>query len=428
MITFYADVVADNLADPHITNRYLCQNINTSEDREQDFTGHAQLDFSVFKYIKQPVEFLTFDKYQSGQNVVAIGLHGGWNTEKLAKIKSWFVSDSVRQRAWLDPNCLILLDYSEEGFTTEVFDDLWLWIQENNLVDRVLYVSSSYNVTGQYREWCRLARLGENMRTAWYGFFPNWLLRDHGALTITTGQAAWNNAKRFMCLNRRPHPHRILLTTLLEYFKILDQGAVSLPKHFNEKEITWQPKDWDIVYQWNQLQYRANGHMEYLQSSFERLYCQLPLIADTDIFSTNYALDLNKDFYQDYPINVVSETLFFTNATFASEKIWKPMLMQQIFFIMAAPGYLQDMRDMGFATFDPYIDESYDLVLDPLERACEMVASLRSVVTLSDLKFQRLLYQCQERVEHNKNLLCDKTKLERLINSQVAAAIEQSWY
>lgn len=428
MITFYADVVANNLKDPHISNRYLCQNINEFTDREQDFTGHAQLDFSVFGYIKQPVQFLTFDQYAPGQNVVAIGLHGGWNTAKLAKIKSWFVSDAQRLQAWLDPNCVIVLDYSEEGFTTEVFDDLWTWIQDNNLVDRVLYVSSSYNVSGQYREWCRLQRQGENMRAVWYGFFPNWLLRDHGALTISTGKAQWNNHKRYMCLNRRPHPHRILLTALLEYFQILDRGAVSLPKHFDEKEIVWKPQDWDIPYQWNLLQYRANGYLEYLQPSFERLYCQLPLIADTNVFSTNYALDLNRDFYQDYPINVVSETLFFTDATFASEKIWKPMLMQQIFFIMAAPGYLEDMRDMGFATFGPYIDESYDSVLDPLERACEMVASLKSVVELSDLKFQRLLYQCEERVVHNKNLLCDKVKLEAMINSKVAEAIEQSWH
>lgn len=427
MITFYADTVADNLVDPHISNRYLHQNINLTNDAEQDFTGHAQLDFSVFGYINEPVQFLTFDKYKSGRNVVAIGLHGGWTSNKLTKIKSWFMSNSHRQQAWTDPNCLILLDYSEEGFTTEVFEDLWTWIQDNNLIDRVLYVSSSYNVSGQYREWCRLEHLGENMRAAWYGFFPNWLLRDHGELTIATGKAKWNNHKRYMCLNRRPHPHRILLTTLLEYFQVLGQGAVSLPKHFDEKEIVWKPQDWDIPYQWNLLQYRANGYLEYLQPSFERLYRQLPLIADTEVFSTNYALDLNRDFYQDYPINVISETLFFTTATFASEKIWKPMLMQQIFFIMAAPGYLKDMQDMGFATFDPYIDESYDSVLDPLERACEMVASLKSVVELSDLKFQRLLYQCEERVIHNKNLLCDKAKLEAMINSRVANAIEHSW-
>lgn len=428
MITFYADTVADNLVDPHISNRYLHQNINLTNDVEQDFTGHAQLDFSVFGYINEPVQFLTFDKYKSGRNVVAIGLHGGWTSNKLTKIKSWFMSNSYRQQAWSDPNCVILLDYSEEGFTTEVFEDLWTWIQDNNLIDRVLYVSSSYNVSGQYREWCRLEHLGENMRAVWYGFFPNWLLRDHGSLTITAGKAKWNNHKRYMCLNRRPHPHRILLTTLLEYFQVLGQGAVSLTKHFDEKEIVWKSQDWDIPYQWNLLQYRANGYLEYLQPSFERLYRQLPLIADTEVFSTNYALDLNRDFYQDYPINVISETLFFTTATFASEKIWKPMLMQQIFFIMAAPGYLKDMQDMGFATFDPYIDESYDSVLDPLERACEMVASLKSVVELSDLKFQRLLYQCEERVVHNKNLLCDKTKLEAMINSRVAGAIEHSWH
>lgn len=427
MITFYADAVADNLADPHITNRYLYQNINLTNAVEQDFTGHAQLDFSVFDYIKQPVQFLTFDQYTPNQNVVIIGLHGGWNTAKLVKIKSWFMSNSYRQQAWSDPNCMILLDYSEEGFTTEVFEDLWPWIQQNNLVDRVLYVSSSYNVTGQYREWCKQKKLSQNMQSTWYGFFPNWLLRDHGSLTLLPGKAAWNNNRRYMSLNRRPHPHRILLATLLEYFQVLDQGSVSLPHHFNEQEIVWQHTDWDIPYQWNQLQHRTNGYLAYLQPSFEHLCSKLPLVADTDVFSTNYALNLNRDFYQQYPINVVSETLFFSGSTFTSEKVWKPMLMQQIFFVMAAPYYLKDLQDLGFATFGPYIDESYDQILDPLERAYEMVASLKNVVMLPDSKFQQLLNQCQERVLHNKNLLCDSARLEHMINHRVAVAIEQFW-
>jgi len=428
MITFYADTIADNLTDPHITNRYLHQNITLNNGTEQDFTGHAQLDFSVFSYITEPVQFLTFDKYKPGQNVVAIGLHGGWINNKLTKIKSWFMSNPHRQQAWSDPNCMILLDYSEEGFTTKVFEDLWTWIQDNDLTNRVLYVTSSYNVRGQYKEWCRLKNLSENMRAAWYGFFPNWLLRDHGASTVITGKAGWNNNNRYMCLNRRPHPHRILLTTLLEYFQILDKGAVSLPKQFAEKEIPWKPLDWDIPYQWNILQHRANGYLEYLQPSFKQLYHKLPLVADTDIFSTNYALDLNVDFYQQYPINVISETLFFSTATFTSEKIWKPMLMQQIFFIMAAPYYLEDLHDMGFATFEPHIDESYDSILDPLERAHEMVASLKSLLMLSDLKFQQLLIQCQERVLHNKNLLYNSSRLEHMINHRAAAAIEQLWH
>ena len=427
MITFYGDTVADNLNDPHISNRYLCQLILNPVDEHQHFTGHAQLDYSVFKYVNDGVEFVPFANYQSGKNVVAIGLHGGWTVTKLDLIKQWFLSDRDRTRAWRDPRCLIMLDYSEEGFTTELFEDLWVWIQHNQLEDRVLYVSSSYNVDQLYKEWCHFAKKHDNMRTSWYGFFPNWLIKDHGKNSLLTTTAQWTTDKRYMCLNRRPHPHRILLTTLLQRFKIIDQGAVSMPKHFDEKEVLWKPMDFDIRYQWNLLQTRANGFIDYLDVDFEELYTRLPLIADTDVFSTNYALILNTDYYKDYPINVISETLFFSAATFASEKIWKPMLMEQIFFVMAAPFYLQSMREMGFQTFDPFIDETYDTILEPLDRATEMVRSLKKVIKLDDKGFQQLLDNCKPILKHNKQLLNDPVSLETAINQRVADAIDKTW-
>ena len=427
MITFYGDTVADNLNDPHISNRYLCQLILNPVDEHQHFTGHAQLDYSVFKYVNDSVEFVPFANYQSGKNVVAIGLHGGWTVTKLDLIKQWFLSDHDRTRAWRDPRCLIMLDYSEEGFTTELFEDLWVWIQHNQLEDRVLYVSSSYNVDQLYKEWCHFAKKHDNMRTSWYGFFPNWLIKDHGKNSLLTTTAQWTTDKRYMCLNRRPHPHRILLATLLQRFKIIDQGAVSMPKHFDEKEVLWKPMDFDIRYQWNLLQTRANGFIDYLDVDFEELYTRLPLIADTDVFSTNYALNLNTDYYKDYPINVISETLFFSAATFASEKIWKPMLMEQIFFVMAAPFYLQSMREMGFQTFDPFIDETYDTILEPLDRATEMVRSLKKVIKLDDKGFQQLLDNCKPILKHNKQLLNDPESLETAINQRVALAIDKTW-
>jgi hypothetical protein len=200
-----------------------------------------------------------------------------------------------------------------------------------------------------------------------------------------------------------------------------------MPKHFDEKEVIWKPMDFDIRYQWDLLQTRANGFIDYLNEDFEELYHRLPLIADTDVFSTNYALNLNTDYYKDYPINVISETLFFSAATFASEKIWKPMLMEQIFFVMAAPFYLQSMREMGFQTFDPFIDETYDTILEPLDRATEMVRSLKKVIKLDDKGFQQLLDNCRPILKHNKQLLNDPVTLETVINQRIARAIDKTW-
>lgn len=428
MITWYADKIPTHEYDGPVWNRFLEQHID-SEDY-QHFTTHPQIDSCVFKFAKQTHQIKTFDNYAAGeQNVVVIGLHGGWTPKKLKYIKQWFTSDPNRLKAWDDEQCKIIIDYSEEGFTTEVFVDIWGWIEQNNLVDRVLYVSSSCNVNELYQEWCQQEHILRNMETVWYGFFATWLLRDR-IMCLNFNQlpqASYTGNKRYMCLNRRPHPHRILLLTLLERFKLIEHGAVSMPKHFVELDIQWEKEAWDIPYQWQCLKDRFLGHIDALENNFQSMYNKLPIIADTDDFAFNYALNINEDYYKEFPINVISETLFFSAATFASEKIWKPILLGQIFIVMAAPLYLRSLRKLGFKTFAPYVDEEYDLMMDPVERALGVARTIKKIIALSEEEFLQLLEDCKPAIEHNRRLLQDQDQMEKLVSNALIRTIEKLW-
>lgn len=430
-IIWYGDYIAPDFGDENLWNRYLEQHIDNYVDDVQHFTGQPQVDSASFRYFSHKLEFKTFDEYLPGyQGLIIIGLHGGWSLLKLQLIKSWFLSDANRTLAWNDSQCQIVLDYSEEGFTTEVFPELWTWIEDNNLQERILYVSSSCNVSSLYSVWCMKHRINANMRATWYGFFTNWIIRDREMCRIRheLPNAEWQpGSKRFMCLNRRPHPHRILLTALLERFNLIEHGAVSMPLDFYEPEVTWQDDDFDTKHQWHHLKERFNGSLDSLEPDFQRMYAKLPLVADTDNFGINYALNLNSDFYKDYPINVISETLFFSEATFASEKIWKPMLLGQIFIVMAAPFYLQSIRKLGFKTFSPWINEEYDLIDDPVDRAVELVKTIKSITKLSDSEFGVLLEKCRPVLEHNKQILLDFSAINKLVSKQVVEAIEEHW-
>ena len=427
MITWYADIVTADFEDPNLCNRFLEQHIQSGPN--QHFTTHPQLDSTIFKLCKKPYEFKPFSEYTIGNNLVVIGLHGGWTVDKLTFIKSWFQNDPNRLMAWNDPSCRIVLDYSEEGFTTELFEDLWYWIAENELSNRVLYISSACNVKDLYNEWCQQECLYRNMDVAWYGFWVTWLLgrRRRCGMSSELPMATYTGQHRYMCLNRRPHPHRILLLTLLDRYNLIKNGAVSMPRNFDEVEINWDTDLWDIPHQWEKLKDRFNGHIDALEDNFQNMYKQLPLIADTENFAFNYALNINDNYYKDFPINVISETLFFSAATFASEKIWKPILMGQIFIPMAAPLYLQSLRELGFKTFSPYVDEEYDLMMDPIERAFGIVKSLKKIMLLDEVEFVKLLNDCNPILQHNQHLLQDKTKMENLISKRVVAKIESEW-
>lgn len=437
MITWYGDEIAMDLGDPNIRNYYLTQHIHNNVNDVQHFTGQPQIDFAIFKYFNEQVEFKPFDQYAPGKSIVAIGLHGGLHPLKLQLIKEWFHSSTHRLQAWNDPDCNILIDYSLEGFTDEYFPELWKWINENNLADRVLYVNGACNLTDLYNNWCSKQKCAPNMQTAWYGFFTNWLINDRISIKVKGEYSNINGAlpmaklgesgKRYISLNRRPHPHRILLSTLLERKGIIEQGAVSMPMEFSEAEVQWDKEHWDLNHQWFLLNERFNGRLTYLDPAFKSLFAKLPLVADTTDFSTNHAMNLNVDFYENFPINVVTETLFFTDAAFTSEKIWKPMLLGQIFLVMASPFYLQALQDLGFKTFAPYINEEYDTINDPLERANALANSLKDVVKLSNAEFLTLLENCKDIILHNREIVVDQERLTKLVSTYVVDLIENSW-
>ena len=64
--------------------------------------------------------------------------------------------------------------------------------------------------------------------------------------------------------------------------------------------------------------------------------------------------------YVDTVCSIVSETNDNDYEVFMTEKIWKPIMAQHVFVVHGNYLYLQQLREMGFKTFDQFWDESYD--------------------------------------------------------------------
>ena len=69
----------------------------------------------------------------------------------------------------------------------------------------------------------------------------------------------------------------------------------------------------------------------------------------------------NKTHYIDSYLHITSETQFNTSGTpFMSEKTWRPILNLQPFIYVGNHLALNMLHELGFKTFHPFIDESYD--------------------------------------------------------------------
>jgi hypothetical protein len=114
-------------------------------------------------------------------------------------------------------------------------------------------------------------------------------------------------------------------------------------------------------------------------------------------------------------VSVIAETESDSDCFFLSEKTAKPLLLGQPFIMFNGHNSLKILRDFGFKTFSPWIDESYDNIANGSKRA---VAVAHSAIQFSQLpKEIQLQYflEMQPILQHNRLLSLNKTWLMKNI-------------
>ena len=131
--------------------------------------------------------------------------------------------------------------------------------------------------------------------------------------------------------------------------------------------------------------------------------------------------DLYEKPYNDTKYNLISETNDNNNDVFMTEKIWKPIIAQQIFVVHGNYLYLQKLREIGFKTFGSYFDETYDLEKDSSKRIdaiCKLCKDLLSK-NWKDMYLQTIALR-----QHNYDTFFNKEKLQEQINKTLITFLE----
>ena len=90
-----------------------------------------------------------------------------------------------------------------------------------------------------------------------------------------------------------------------------------------------------------------------------------------------------------------------------TEKTLRPIACGHPFILYNGPGALNTLRDYGFRTFEPYIDESYDKETDATKRMHKIIQEIKRINN-STKKHQEYIWKgCQEIAEYNKSLFFD---------------------
>jgi hypothetical protein len=137
--------------------------------------------------------------------------------------------------------------------------------------------------------------------------------------------------------------------------------------------------------------------------------------------------------YIDTVCSIVSETNDNSNDIFMTEKIWKPIIAEHMFVVHGNHLYLKKLREMGFKTFDPIFDESYDTEKNPDKRIDKIVTLCKqlksqcdtgTVVERGNKRWEDIYAETESIRKHNYDTFFDKAKLSLEINKTLRLFLE----
>ena len=224
------------------------------------------------------------------------------------------------------------------------------------------------------------------------------LLYRHRNISMPTVYHEQERSKKFTALVRTHKEWRAYTMARLWSKGLHEQGYFSYNNQITVEE--------DI----NPIDTSNLGSLKHHTEFFLKLapfHCDL-LTADEHA-DMKYTVGLH---HSDAYFNFVIESQL-TGPVRLTEKVFKAIKNCQPFVIAGAYGSVQQLREMGYRTFDTVIDHSYDTIEDPTER-WEAVCTEMCRIAKSK-KIHTMYTNCKDDLIHNQNLFLNKESNNILI-------------
>jgi hypothetical protein len=297
-----------------------------------------------------------------------------------------------------DKSTYLFINYSNEGG----LDFNWFRIIHRDAklfnvpLNKIIYCVSDYFIDMNYNIWKHRDKISDESINLLY---LNWSLNSkarelfeiyNGRDTNFNGYANQCSIvssldidqsiirnKKFLMLNRRLRPHRMYTICMFHSLNMMNDVLVSydintmLTTQMDHHSVNSNIED-------DQITERIITSFNYLKENDPKH------VIDYDDLENVWGFNFErKEPYLDSYIHIISETNFFEIGGYFSEKTWKPIGHLQPFIFMGPAYGLAELKKLGFKTFAPFIDESYDLELDPTIRYKKILIELERLSKLS---------------------------------------------
>jgi len=274
---------------------------------------------------------------------------------------------------------LLVIDQSLEGYQTS-----WLWdyfhgdCKTHNVDPRsIVYITGNSLAPSQYEQFCISKNITNRLKVIAYEHFNldvQFIAQQRKTPFTWKTQIQYKKEhpiKTYNCLNKRLRPHRIWFYTELYQNSLLQDGLVSM-NPYKIEPVTFDGQN-------------ILNDIKLLEDANKLLPLELygkSNIEHSDDFYIRRILD---QVYLDSWVSVVSEPIYADadQSVFCSEKIFKSIASFHPFIIVGGRGSLKRLRELGFKTFDGFIDETYD-TLPSDQRFGAIIDTIKKINAIED--------------------------------------------
>lgn len=139
----------------------------------------------------------------------------------------------------------------------------------------------------------------------------------------------------------------------------------------------------------------SKKNQNYYDNFFE--YKSKFINTEPNSYETRYQYEiLQKSF-----LDIVAESVFDYPCAYITEKTFRPITNKRPFIILGAPQTLNLLRDLGFKTFDKWINESYDKISCPNKRLDSIFDEILKLNSYPIETLKNILEEMESIIEHN---------------------------
>jgi len=209
----------------------------------------------------------------------------------------------------------------------------------------------------------------------------------------------------FLSLNRNPKLHRQVLGSLLLKNNLLDKGMISMGYDVDgiHKFDNYVPTDFNRktpIYSEEKIkELDLHRHI----SEFKNM-CPLLIDDDVEDLRDDHTLgwiNIHPKTYNKAYFSIIAGNSFDTPWLHPDEKFWKPLGQFHPFIWVGPTGGMQHLKDMGFKSFSPYIDESYDTEEDCEKRMLMIVDEITRLCNMNKEEIHEWYYSMQDILIYN---------------------------